>query len=202
LFLLFLVLLLVGCLVLPPLAGWERGVLIAFDGAAALFIGATFAVIGRSEPHGLRRLAERNDAGRWLLLLVAAAAVLITLVLLGLELGAHHRVDSRQIVLIVVTLIVAWLFGNLIFAVHYTHMFYDPAPMGGDHEGLAFPGGGEPDFLDFCYFAFVIGMTFQVSDVAIASRRIRRVATVHALIAFFFNIGVVALTVNVVASAT
>jgi uncharacterized membrane protein len=201
-FLLFLALLFAGSLLLSPSVGWERGILVAFDAAAAVFIALTFAGMAGSEPGRLRRLAERNDAGRWLLLLAAAAAVLVTLVLVGVELGADRRADLGQIALIVLTLVIAWLFGNLIFAVHYTHMFYDPVPTGGDHAGLDFPGGDEPDFLDFCYFSFVIGMTFQVSDVEIASRRIRRVATMHALIAFLFNIGVVALTVNVVASAT
>lgn len=87
------------------------------------------------------------------------------------------------------------------YAVHYAHMFYDRDAGGGDHKGLNFPGTEQPVFQDFCYFAFVLGMTFQVSDVEIASHRLRRTATLHALVAFSFNIGVVALTVNVVASA-
>jgi uncharacterized membrane protein len=103
--------------------------------------------------------------------------------------------------LVVATLTIAWLFGNMVCALHYAHMFYDPAPGGGDHAGLVFPGTERPDFQDFCYFASVLGMTFQVSDVQIVSSRIRRAATVHALVAFFFNIGVVALAVNVVAAA-
>ncbi len=97
------------------------------------------------------------------------------------------------------SLLLAWLFLNTIFAVHYAHEFYGDS--GGKHSGLDFPGTKEPDYWDFIYFAFVIGMTFQVSDVQISERKIRRVALVHALIAFFFNVIVIALSVNIVAGS-
>ena len=201
LFVLFLLLFVAGFLVLRSETGGERALLLSFDAAAVLFIAAQLIIAGRASPDRLRRTAAGNDAGRVLLLLVAAISLAAVFVVVGRELGRTEFADAGEVVFLIATLTVAWLFGNLVYAIHYAHMFYDSQPDGRDHGGLVFPTKDEPDFLDFCYFAFVLGMTFQVSDVQIASRRIRRVATVHALLAFLFNIGIVALTVNVVASA-
>lgn len=93
--------------------------------------------------------------------------------------------------------VLAWLFMDTIFALHYAHGFHGDS--GGKRPGLEFPGRGEPDYRDFVYFAFVPGMTFQVSDVQIGARTIRRVALVHSMIAFFFNVIVIAVGVNIVA---
>ena len=87
------------------------------------------------------------------------------------------------------------------FTLRYAHLYYRPTEGGhnaGRQQGLEFPNDTEPDFLDFTYFSFVIGMTFQVSDVTISSREIRRLALVHALLSFAFNTLLVALTINVV----
>ena len=86
---------------------------------------------------------------------------------------------------------------HTIFALHYAHEFYDETS-----GGLAFPGtDGEPDYWDFAYFSFVIGMTSQVSDVAITCKPIRRIATAHGVLSFVFNVGVLAVTINLAASA-
>jgi uncharacterized membrane protein len=80
---------------------------------------------------------------------------------------------------------------------HYAHAYYRRVDEGGDRgDGLNFPDGDEPDFLDFAYFSFVIGMTFQVSDVAITSSGIRRLSLVHALLSFLFNTIILALAIN------
>lgn len=200
-FVLFLVLLVPSAAALVPLIGIERAVLLAFDFAAAIFVGASFLKMRRASPDRLRATAARNDSGRPFLLLVAAVALLVVLMVVGLELERPGSSDGPRVVLVAATLTIAWLFGNMVYAFHYAHMFYDPGPGGGDHAGLVFPRTEQPDFQDFCYFACVLGMTFQVSDVQIVSSRIRRTAMAHGLVAFFFNIGVVALTVNVVASA-
>jgi len=101
--------------------------------------------------------------------------------------------------LVVATLVLAWGFVNAVYAVHYAHIFYDRTSSGADRFGLRFPKTQYPEFSDFIYFSFVIGMTFQVSDVEITLPRLRRIVTVHAILAFFFNLGVVALTINVLA---
>ena len=98
-----------------------------------------------------------------------------------------------------VTILLSWAFMHTIFALHYAHEFYGE---GRDAKvgGLVFPGTGEPDYWDFLYFSLVIAMTSQVSDVQISSRSIRRLATIHGAISFFFNLTVLALTVNMVSN--
>jgi uncharacterized membrane protein len=201
LFLLFLALMAVAVAALAPLVGAAPGFLIGFDAAAALFILVTGVRMGRASPELMRVNAARNDAGRELLLLIVALLLVVVLVVVILEMGKEGRSSGPEVLLVVSTLSIAWTFGNLVCALHYARMFYDAAPDGGDHAGLLFPGTDAPDFWDFCYFAFVLGMTFQVSDVQILNRKIRRTATAQGLLAFFFNIGVVALTVNLIAGA-
>lgn len=100
------------------------------------------------------------------------------------------------------SLAASWLLMQSMFALHYARVFYRPAPSHDEPaRGLAFPGGQEPDYLDFLYFAAVVGMTSQVSDVAIASRRMRRLTLLHGLLSFAFNLVVLALAVNVFAGS-
>jgi uncharacterized membrane protein len=95
------------------------------------------------------------------------------------------------------SIVLTWLFINVMFALHYAHGFY--GDYGKPHQGLEFPGRENPDYWDFAYFSIVIGMTFQVSDVQITSRELRRVVLLHSVIAFFFNVFIIAVTVNIVA---
>jgi uncharacterized membrane protein len=183
------------CLVLPA----ERALLAGFDVAAALFSAMTFRAAGRAEPALLRRTASRDDGSRGFLLLIAFLLGVVILVAVGVEVISGKRMRPEEVVLVILTLGLAWLFGNLVWARHYAQMFYDQQK-GKDRQGLIFPGTRMPDLHDFIYFALVLGMTFQVSDVQIASPAIRRAVTLHSMTAFFFNIGVVALTVNLIAS--
>ncbi len=95
------------------------------------------------------------------------------------------------------TLALCWLFANTVYATHYAPVYYSQTASGGDTAGLVFPGCTEPDYGDFIYFAFTLGMTFQTSDIAIENRRLRCTVTLHSLAAFVFNLGVVAFTINV-----
>ena len=97
-----------------------------------------------------------------------------------------------------VTILFSWCFVHTAFALHYAHEFYIDRGQAAA-PGLQFPGGGPPDYLDFLYFSFVIGTTSQTADVAIASRSLRRLALLHGVIAFLFNITLVALAVNIAA---
>ncbi|MEO8802711.1 MAG: DUF1345 domain-containing protein [Rudaea sp.] len=194
--LIFLVLSIVAALFGMKLA---LGVLAAFDTAAVIYLATTALMFFGSNPDSMRRRARTQDQGYWGFLLIGATVSAIALVALGIELHASKTASALEIVLATCSLLLAWLFLNTIFAVHYAHEFYGDS--GGKHSGLDFPGTKEPDYWDFIYFAFVIGMTFQVSDVQISERKIRRVALVHALIAFFFNVIVIALSVNIVAGS-
>ena len=95
------------------------------------------------------------------------------------------------------TVVLSWTFIHTIFALHYAHEFYGA----GEHKnGLRFPGDGQPDYWDFIYFSFVIGMTFQVSDVAVTHKLVRRTVVAHGALSFFFTTAVVAMAVNIAAS--
>ncbi|MGH8235035.1 MAG: DUF1345 domain-containing protein [Rhodanobacteraceae bacterium] len=177
----------------------DRSILLAFDIAAFIFLAATVTMFSRSNTQSIRIHARKEDEGYWGFLLSGAAVATVALMALAAELHVSKHAGGVQIALAVCSVIVAWLFMNTIFALHYAHEFYGDS--GGKHAGLEFPGNAEPDYWDFVYFAVVIGMTFQVSDVQIDSRIIRHVALAHSVIAFFFNVIVIALSVNIVAGS-
>lgn len=175
------------------------GILLAFDIAAVIFLGTTLHMIVRAETRSMRQRARKEDEGYWSFLLSGAAVAAVALIALAIELHASRSGGTIEVVLAACSLLLTWMFLNTLFALHYAHEFYGDS--GGKNSGLEFPGTKEPDYWDFIYFAFVIGMTFQVSDVQISERGIRRVALAHAMIAFFFNVIIIALSVNVVASS-
>ena len=175
----------------------ERAVLLAFDIAVGIFLIATAHMFATSTIDSMRSRARTQDDGYWGYLLSSAAVAAIALVALAVELHASKGEGVLEVVLAAASLLLTWLFINTTFALHYAHEFY--GEFGEKCHGLEFPGTPKPDYWDFAYFAFVIGMTFQVSDVQISERAIRHVALAHSIIAFFFSVIIIALSVNVVA---
>lgn len=187
------------------LAGlWLRpasALILGFDLAAGLFIAGSLRLWLRRDAARARDEALRDDGGRLFLLLVSVAVMAVILAAVARMVRDLHQMGAAQFGAVVATLVLAWLFAHLVFAHHYAHMFHDRRSA----RGLAFPQApgaagalaAEPDFSDFVYFAFTIGMTSQTSDVVITAPRIRRIATLQGLFAFFFNLGVLALCVNV-----
>ncbi|WP_254775374.1 DUF1345 domain-containing protein [Pseudoxanthomonas sp. GM95] len=145
----------------------------------------------------MREVAQRQDAGRWAILWSTIGLTAILMLALGTELMAGKSGGLASIAIAGSSIVLSWLFMNLMFALHYAHGFY--GDYGQEHRGLDFPGKAPPDYWDFAYFSIVIGMTFQVSDVQITSRTLRRLALMHSVIAFFFNMFVIAVTVNILA---
>jgi uncharacterized membrane protein len=199
----------VAVLVYSLLSGWTGTTtrfLIAFDGGAVMFLAAVWVMMARATPDGMRRRAEIEDEGRYTVLsfsVAAATAILLTIVfeLHGIkDLPYDHAV--RHVGLAAGTILLSWLFMNTIFALHYAHGYYGDSNPSSDYKrvgGLVFPGHPEPDYWEFMYFSFVIGMTFQVSDVQIEDHSLRRGVLAHGVLAFFFNVVIVALTINIVA---
>lgn len=177
-------------------AGWAGAALIGFDAGAALFLLACLPLLGH-EPDAMRVAAARNDANRAMLLAITTIVCATILVAIGYELGQRATLKPLGIALIIATLLLAWLFSNMVYALHYTHLYYSRTATGGDAGGLDFPSDEEPDYWDFIYFAFTLGMTFQTSDIEISDRAIRRVVILHCFAAFIFNIGVLAFTINI-----
>jgi len=183
--------LLVSGLTLP------KALLLGFDLAAVIFLGLLAHLFNQAVPATMRQQAKAIDTGRWSVLF---GGVLLSAVVLGaltLELHAAKGGGLLDLLVSVPSVILSWLFLNVMFGVHYAHGYY--GDLGEEHEGLEFPETPDPDYWDFAYFSIVIGMTFQVSDVQITSNYLRRVALLHSVIAFFFNVFIIAITVNIVA---
>ena len=175
----------------------SNAVLLGFDLGAIVFLGILARMFNQSPPTRMRRQARLQDTGRWGILWSGIVLSTVVLVALSNELHAAKSGGLPALVVGVLSVVLTWLFLNVMFAMHYAHGFY--GDYGEKHTGLDFPDTPEPDYWDFAYFAIVIGMTFQVSDVQITSRYLRRVALLHSIIAFFFNVFIIAITVNIVA---
>jgi len=175
------------------LIGWDVGV--------ALYLVLAYQVMARSDVHRIRRRAAMQDEGRIAILVLTAGAALASLGAIVVELGATHGSTRTpaQLVIATVTIVLSWAFTHTMFALHYAHEFYGENR--GKGGGMAFPGTDEPDYWDFVYFSFVIGMCAQVSDVAVTSKAIRRTVSAHGIVSFLFNAALLALTVNIAASA-
>lgn len=183
---------------------FEQALVLGFDLGALAFLGAALPLWLEDHPNAMRQRALRDDGGRALLLLVSLVALLAVFGAMFTIVSRKSDVTGRDLLTVIATLVLAWLFVNTLYAHHYGHLYYRPSGLPedeADSAGLNFPGTSDPIFADFCYFSFVIGMTSQVSDVTIQSRRMRRTATLHGLLAFSFNLGVMAMTINVMASA-
>jgi uncharacterized membrane protein len=181
------------------LFGVERGLLAGFDLAALVYL-ATCAPLFRLGTAELRRAAVENDANRWLLLALSFLLTLVILAAITAQLATPAGLPFADKMLIAVSLVIVWTFGNAIYTLHYAHLYYSRLDGGKDAAGLSFPGTKEPDLADFTYFAFTLGVAVQTSDVEVTSPHIRRVVTIHCIVAFFFNLGVLALTIIVLGS--
>jgi uncharacterized membrane protein len=172
-------------------------ILIGWDSGVVLYLALVFRLIARSPIDRIRQRAAVNDEGAIALLVLTTAAALASLAAVVAELG--HAPGPYQLALGMTTILLSWAFMHTIFALHYAHEFYGE---GRDQRigGLIFPGDEAPDYWDFLYYSLVIAMTAQVSDVQITSKTIRRLTTAHGVVAFFFNVTVLALTVNVIST--
>jgi uncharacterized membrane protein len=173
------------------------GMIAAFDLAAIIFLLLCWNLLAIDDPATIERLAAENDANRTILLVITVIVMAVLLIAVAAETVGRHPEPLTK-ALIILTLIVAWLFTNTVYALHYAHMAY-VTPQAGC-AGFRFPGTPEPIYWDFIYFAFTCGMAFATSDVEVTDQRIRKVVAFHCLAAFAFNIGVLAFTVNLLAS--
>lgn len=180
---------------------WAKSLALGFDVAAAVFLVSLIPLLRDQHPDAIRSRADANNAGRMMVLSVTSLLTVVIMAAIAGELPSARNGDHIAALQLVGTLMLIWLFANSVYALHYAHDFYTAhpeSPAGGrdDCGGLDFPGTGQPGYSDFAYFAFTLGMTFQTSDVAITSPRMRGVAILHSFAAFVFNIGVIAFTIN------
>ena len=182
----------------PSLRGVTRA-LIGWNIFAATYLLLVYTMVVRSGLSHIKRNAVLQDDGRFLILLVASLGAFASIAAIVSELGASHH-SVPELILATITIALSWAAVHTTFALHYAHEFYrGPKP-----GGLQFPSGDtheHADYWDFVYFSFVIGMTAQVSDVGITDKTIRRTATAHGIVSFVYNTALVALMVNIAASA-
>ena len=179
------------------LHSYPLGIIAAFDVAAAIFLLLCWNLFRIDDPAMIERLAGENDANRTILLVITGIVVAALLIAVGAETVGRHPEPLTK-ALIIATLVLAWLFSNTVYALQYAHMAYVTPEA--RCAGFRFPDTPEPIYWDFIYFAFTCGMAFATSDVEVTDRRIRKVVTFHCLAAFAFNIGVLAFTINLLAS--
>ncbi|WP_293881956.1 DUF1345 domain-containing protein [Sphingomonas sp.] len=197
-FIAFLVILGVAFAVLLGPLGWSRAAMTAFDIAGVFFLLSLYPVLTTHGADAMKEHAEENDANRALLLVITSVVTIAILTAVFSELAVKNGGGPPK-ALIVGTLAVAWLFSNTVYALHYAHLYY----VDGAKGGLNFTGDDDdasdtgPEYSDFIYFSYTLGMTFQTSDTGVSSRQIRKVVTAHSLAAFVFNIGVLAFSINV-----
>ena len=193
-----------GVAALPLATGWEFRGLLAWCTGLTVYLGLAWWLCTSFNAQRTRERAQAQDepsAVLFVLLLLATAACVAAITVLieqsrdmtGLQRGLH-------IGLSVFALAASWLFIQTIFTFRYAHRYYFEEKQGEpDGAGLHFPGGLDPDYFDFLYYAFVVGMTSQVSDVEVTSREMRRLTMVHGVLSFGFNMLILALSINVVA---
>jgi uncharacterized membrane protein len=175
------------------LVGWDVGI--------GFYLAIVYSAVARSDVSHIRLRASIEDEGRVAILILTVAAALASLGAIIAELGTSQGVPNREplhLLLATLTIVLSWSFIHTIFALHYAHEFYTEHPKA---ACLSFPGGEEPDYWDFVYFSFVVGMTSQVSDVAVTSHSVRQTVMAHGIVSFLFNVALLALTVNIAASA-
>ena len=187
---------LVALLLLPAEWRMSTRLLLGWDVLVVVYLAQSFVEFGQFEMKRVQAVAAQQDEGALVILILIITAAVASLAAIVIELGAARAVHGERpaFLLAAATAALSWTLTHTVFAFRYAHIFYSRGDHGG---GLAFPGDDQPNYWDFVYFSFVIGMTFQVSDVQITSKRIRRLVVVHGVVSFVFSIAILALTVNI-----
>jgi uncharacterized membrane protein len=172
--------------------GWNAG--------AIVYLAFALSAIMRFSLSRAKSRAADQDEGATLILMLTVLATAVSLGAVVSLLGiAKNLVGAKQplfLLLGIGTTLISWTLIHTIFALHYAHEYYGGEDIGRG-GGLKFPNDAQPDYWDFIYFAFVIGMTFQVSDVQVTNKRVRRLVVAHGVVSFFFSVTIIALMVNI-----
>jgi uncharacterized membrane protein len=186
--------------------GFSTQLLIAWDAFALVELFLAWSVIVRSHPAEIRRTVGLQDSGRRIILLLVVASSCVSLIAVAVELASAKTLTGVSpgvgVSLAILAVLLSWVMVHTMFTLHYAHIYYSghgdsrSGPMG----GLEFPKEQTPDYLDFTYFSFTIGMTWQTSDVDITSRRFRHIALLHSILSFAFNTIILAIAVSLISN--
>ncbi|WP_298422615.1 DUF1345 domain-containing protein [Rhodoblastus sp.] len=179
-------------------------VLVGWNVAIWIYLAAVGVMVAQSENRDIHRRAAFQDEGRYAILILAALASVASFGAIFAQLATvketPHPIKDLHVALAVATIVGSWLFLHMTFALHYAHEFFRLArPDEGGHwrGGIEFPGDHRPDYPDFLYFSYVIGVACATADANITGRSLRRLATLHGILAFFYNNAVLAMTINI-----
>jgi uncharacterized membrane protein len=189
--------------ILPNTLRLSSRAILGWDAACTWFVAASFIGMSGMKGEHIRSQAAKQDDGAGMILGLVLLASAASLGAVGVELslakGDHGLAKIVRVIFALATVSLSWFVAQLIFALHYAHEYYSatsPDPASPIARGLKFPEGGDPDYWDFLHFSVIIGVASQTADISFESRRLRRIGTVHSLLAFAFNTIVVALTIN------
>jgi uncharacterized membrane protein len=179
------------------IAGWNA--------VAVVILALDWVIIWTTPQRKIRQLAQQQDLSRFLVFIfvvvTASAALLAVGFLVSVKSSQSGGHFIAHLLLTLMTVVFSWTLVHTVYGLRYAHAFYgdsDEPGMNRHAGGLIFPGDRSPDYFDFAYFSFVIGMTCQVSDVQITSRRLRRITLFHSVLSFGFNTMILALLINTV----
>ena len=186
--------------------GLPTQLVLTWDAFALTSVVLAWVVISTKDPYEARRSARLQDSSATFLFILVVSAATASLFAVGFLLATAKKLSpsglAGHIVMSVIAVVLSWMLVHTVFTLRYAHVyFHDARDVKRDDitGGLSFPGKGSPNYMDFAYFSFVIGMTCQVSDVQVCSPHMRRLALVHGLISFAFNTAILAMFVNIVA---
>ena len=178
--------------------------IILWDVFAFTYLVSSWIILFNRSPEQIRHVAKKEDGSTafvFTVILVSSFASMITVLILIVSKKMSQNAEVYSLLVTVASVLLSWLMVHTTFTFHYAHLYYDDQANDASRhaEGLDFPYEKKPNYLDFAYFSFVLGMTFQVSDVQITSGKLRRVALFHGLLSFALNTFVVAFTINIIA---
>jgi uncharacterized membrane protein len=192
-------------LALPDSVAWHARIVGTWDLGALAYLGLAWTLMTKSDAKVTRDHVLSQDPSGYVIFLLVIGASFACILAIGFVVGAIRELSfwsrAADLAMTVAALVSSWLLIQTVFAIHYAHRYY-AGPPGETSTGapLTFPGGKDPDYSDFAYYSFVVGMTSQVSDVQVTSPSMRRLTMIHGILAFVFNIAVLALSINIFAS--
>jgi uncharacterized membrane protein len=186
-----------------PILPGNIAILLGWDAFVLCYLAIGWAVIGLTDENLTRERAQRYDPGGYVIFLLVIFAASASFVAIGFMVGDIRDLAfwprAERLTLSVTALLLSWLLIHTVFAFHYARLYYFlPEGKAAHHRGLKFPEDDEPDYLDFAYYSFVVGMTSQVSDVAVLSRPMRRLTLIHGVLSFIYNIAILAMSINII----
>ena len=174
--------------------------IIGWNVAAILYLGLAAQMMMETDHEKMQQRARKQNEGKYVVLTMVVFAAVISLVAIVLELGVVKELSGSiryaHVALAVITILSSWAFTQVMFALHYAHGFYGALDRKQD-GGILFPNEPRPDYIDFLYFACIIGTSAQTADVSFTTQSMRKIGLIHSVLAFFFNTSLVALMINI-----